>query len=90
MTKQQLLADLTTKCVVVDETNIQPPENQMYNGINVATYFINCGFMSNGGDTTHGKGLYMCNIQFYVIDEGGSGESAYYSCWSPMEILGTV
>ena len=90
MTKQQLLVDLTAKCIVVDELNIPAPTNQMYNGVNVATYVVNCGFLSNSGDPTRGKGLYTCNVQFYVVNDGEPGESAYYSCWSPVEILGSV
>lgn len=81
MTKQELIADLTSKFSKVEEPILQTPQIAEINGLTVNWY-------DSYVLEVEGLGASFKHIQFYVLNEGTEEEIAYYKKDQvPAEIL---
>lgn len=69
MTKQELLNDIQSKVIVIISTDLQSDSIKEASGI--TSYISNV--LIKEGDKYHAK-----NIGFYVVDEAGPSEEAFY------------
>lgn len=69
MTKAQILADIEAKSLKV--VAVEEELDAVKNAAGIKQYIANV--LEQSGDRVSGR-----NVAFYIIDEGGAGEAAYY------------